>query len=119
MVILYRAGETLNIPEFAGARRGIPLRSPDPNGFAPRRAPEHPGISRDFPPGIKPLLAVHRGADFRIPNCHEMVAELVWGLILGAIGTAGRAPVVLEGFGGQVWPKIGRKPEKNRIPNCQ
>ena len=32
------------------------------------------------------------GGDFQIPNCHEMVLELVCGVDFGATGTAGRAP---------------------------
>ncbi len=53
------------------------------------------------------------GGDFRIPNCHEMVLELVWGAGFWCNRHCRTTPVVLEGFWGQVWPQIGRKPTKN------
>ncbi len=34
------------------------------------------------------------------------------GLTCGAKSTAGRAPSISRGFGGQLWPKIGRKPTR-------
>ena len=59
------------------------------------------------------------GSDFRIPTCHEMVLELVWGADFWCNRHCRTSPVVLERFWGQVWPKIGRKPEKSeyRIAN--
>ena len=58
-------------------------------------------------------LAEHN-PKFRIPNCHEMVLELFWGADFWFKRHYRTSPVVLEGFfGGQVWPKIGRKPEKS------
>ena len=59
------------------------------------------------------------GGDFRIPNCHEMVLELVWGADFWFNRHCRTSPVVLEGFWGQAWPKIVRKPEKSefRIAN--
>ena len=47
----------------------------------------------------------------RIPKCHEMVLELVWGADFCCNRHCRTSPVVLEGFWGQVWPKIGRTPE--------
>ena len=59
------------------------------------------------------------GCDFRIPNCHEMVLELVWGADFWFNRHCRTSPVVLEGFWGQAWPKLGRKSEKSeyRIAN--
>ncbi len=58
-------------------------------------------------------LAVHWKVDFRIPNCHGIVLELVCGADLWCNRHYRTSPVVLEGFCGQVWPKISRKPEKS------
>jgi hypothetical protein len=64
-----------------------PLRGPSGAPPGPSGPPPGPSGPRRGPPG--PL----RGP-----------------LIYGATGTARRAPAVLEGFGGQVWLKIGRNP---------
>ncbi len=55
------------------------------------------------------------GGEFRIPNCHEMALELVCGADFWCTRHCRMSPVVLEGFWGQVWPKIGRKPRKTKI----
>ncbi len=57
--------------------------------------------------------------DFRIRNCRAMVLEWVGGADFWCKGHSRTSPVVLEGFGDQVWPKIDRKPAKNKIPTCQ
>ncbi len=59
------------------------------------------------------------GGDFRIPNCHEIALELVWGADFWCNRHYKTSPVVLEGMWGQVWPTIGRKPEKSeyRVAN--
>ncbi len=48
-----------------------------------------------------------------------MALELVWGADFCCNRHCRTSPVVLEGFWGQVWPKIGRKPEESefRIAN--
>ena len=51
---------------------------------------------------------------------HEMALELVCGADFWCNRHCKTSPVVLEGFWGQVWPKIGRKPtRKLRIENQQ
>ena len=50
------------------------------------------------------------GGEFRIPNCNDMGLELVWGADFWCNRHCRTSPVVLEGFWGQGWPKIGRKP---------
>ncbi len=50
--------------------------------------------------------------------CHEMALELVCGADFCCNRHCKTSPVVLEGFGGQVWPKIGRKPTQ-QIPARQ
>jgi hypothetical protein len=49
----------------------------------------------------------------------EMVLELISGADFWCNRHCRTSPVVLEGFWGQVWPKIGRKPENTefRIAN--
>jgi hypothetical protein len=65
------------------------------------------------------FLTVHGGGDFRIPNCHEIVLEMVCGADFWCNRHCRTSPVVLEVFWGQVWPKIGRKQAKSeyRIAN--
>ena len=48
-----------------------------------------------------------------------MVLELVCGADFWCNRHCRTSPVVLEGFGGQVWPTLGRKPEKSeyRVAN--
>ncbi len=60
-----------------------------------------------------------KGGELRIPNCHEMALELGCGAEFWCNRHCRTSPVVLEGFWGQVWPKIRRKPEKKefRIAN--
>ena len=79
-----------------------------------------------FPPGGRPDFDfipipcwVPEGSLAGICWCHEMVLELVCGADLWCNQHCRTTPVVLEGFWGQVWPKIGRKPEKSefRIAN--
>ena len=61
----------------------------------------------------KPYKSIgFRAIDFRIPSCNEMALELVCGADFWCNRHCRRSPVVLEGFWGQVWPKIARKPEK-------
>ena len=65
------------------------------------------------------------GSELRIPNCHEMVLELICGADFWCNRHCRTSPVVPEGSWGQVWPKIGRKPRKTKIylipllANCQ
>ncbi len=54
------------------------------------------------------------GGDFRITNCYEMILELICGADFCCNRHCRTSPVVLEGFWGQVWPKISRKPKKTR-----
>ncbi len=55
------------------------------------------------------------GGDFRITNCHDMALELVCGADFWCNWHCRTSPVVLEGFWGQVWPKIGQKQKTTRI----
>ncbi len=59
------------------------------------------------------------GVISEILNCHEIVLELVCGADFWCNLHGRTSPVVLERFGGQVWPKIDRKTEKTeyRIAN--
>ena len=51
--------------------------------------------------------------EFRLPTCNEMALELVCGADFWCNRHCRTSPVVMQGFWGQVWPKIGRKPEKS------
>ncbi len=64
------------------------------------------------------ILAVRWG-DFRIPNCHEMALELVCGADFWCNRHCRTRAVVLEGFLGQVWPKLERKTCKNQNTEYQ
>jgi hypothetical protein len=63
------------------------------------------------------------GGEFRILNCHEMALELGCGADFWCNRHCRTSPVVLEGFWGQVWPKIGGKPAQTgpeiRIQDCR
>ncbi len=66
----------------------------------------------------KPYKFVRFGAidvakPYRIPNYNEMVLELVCGADFWCNRHCRTSPVVLEGFGGQVWPKICQQPAKS------
>ncbi len=60
-------------------------------------------------------LPVHWRGEFRIPNCRDMASELVCGDDFWCNRHCKTSPVVLEGFWGQVWPKISRKLEKSEF----
>ena len=85
------------------------------------RGPRNLRSRGTLPPPKKETLYVRfiGGGEFRIQNCHEMALELVCGADFWCNRHCRTSPVVLEGFWGQVWPKIGRKPEKSeyRIAN--
>ncbi len=83
-----------------------------PAGLESHRSGEAKYLHRDRWPGpSKPRPgAVHWRGEFRIPNCHEMALELVCGDDFWCNRDCKTSPVVLEGFGGQVWPKISRNP---------
>jgi hypothetical protein len=56
----------------------------------------------------------------RIQNCAEFALELVFGADCWCNRHCRKIPVVLEGFGGQVWPTFNRKPSQRsefRIAN--
>ena len=86
-----------------------PVWGPPPLWFRVRvRArPKAQTNGKASPPAVE-------GGELIIPNCHEMALELV----CGADFWCRTSPVVYEGFWGQVWPSIGRKPVPNsRIAN--
>ncbi len=80
---------------------------------------EHRNQFSDWPKAGRRADFVDFPAAFRIPNSHEIVLELVCGTEFWCNRHCRTSPVVLEGFWGQVWPKIGRKPEKTeyRVAN--
>ena len=59
-------------------------------------------------------LAVHWGGEFRIPNCHEMVLELVCGADFWCNRLCRTSPVVLEGLWGPSLAENRPKTGKNQ-----
>ncbi len=75
----------------------------------------------DFRPGPARISNwVPEGSLARVCWCHEMALELVCGAVFWCNRHCRTSPVVLEGFWGQVWPKINRKPTRKfpaRLPS--
>jgi hypothetical protein len=96
------------------ARSGWPLRSKASKTRPLRFLGRFQGPRKKYwgPPDAPRSQRFIGGGDFRIPNCHEIALESVCGAEFWCNRHCRTTPVVLEGFWGQVWPKIGRKPEK-------
>ena len=61
--------------------------------------------------GLRPPTFSNGFCCFRIQNCNEMALELVCGADFWCNRHCRTRPVFLEGFWGQVWPKINQKPK--------
>ena len=105
-----------------GPPPGPPTRGQEKRGFPRVRGGWNPTLrgrlSKVSGPRSKGKIPESENANG--PLSHEMALELVCGADFWCNRHCRTSPVVLEGFWGQVWPKIGRKPtRKLRIENQQ
>ncbi len=90
---------------LSGLFRGLPPPTPGATGPAPGGCRAEPGVVRFWVP---------EGSRAEIFGRHGMALELVCRADFWCNRHCKTSPVVLEGFRGQVWPKISRKPAPSK-----